>query len=225
MTTIGNITSQAVSNSAQDKTGLVQNYETFLTLLTTQLQNQDPMEPMDSSKFTEQLVQFSAIEQQIKSNEQLENLANMMTSSNALGVLNFVGTTVTVDGSRGNLSSYGSVDYSLESESAGSAEITIRNDAGDIVYNEADVSLTEGQQTFKWDGTDSSGNRMAPGTYWIQINAKDAEGAAISVDTDMTGVVDNVDLSSSQPMLIINGKSVPTSQIKSVARPTDSGTA
>ncbi len=225
MTTIGNITSQAISSSSKDKSGLVQNYETFLTLLTTQLQNQDPMEPMDSSKFTEQLVQFSAIEQQIKSNEQLENLAGMMTSSNALGVLNFVGTKVTIDGSRGDLKSWGSVDYKFESPSEGSAEITVRNDAGKIVFNQADVSITKGEQTFKWDGTDSSGNRLANGTYTIQIHAKDAEGTGILIDTDVTGVVENVDLSSSEPLLIINGQKVPTSQIKSVANATASEAA
>ena len=64
------------------------------------------MDPMDSSQFTEQLVQFSGVEQQIKSNEQLENLASMMTSSNALGVLNFVGTTVTIDGSQSYLNDF-----------------------------------------------------------------------------------------------------------------------
>ena len=56
---------------------LVQNYETFLSILTTQLQHQDPMDPMDSSQFTQQLVQFSSVEQQIRSNDQLENLANV----------------------------------------------------------------------------------------------------------------------------------------------------
>ena len=225
MTTIGNISSQAITQSSSDQSSLIQDYETFLTILTTQLQNQDPMEPMDSNQFTEQLVQFSSVEQQIRSNEQLENLASMMTSSNALGVLNFVGTTVTIDGSKGFLSNFGSVNYSFDSPGEGSAEITIRNEAGDIVYNQSELALTQGMQTFRWDGRDGSGNRMKNGTYSIQINAKDADGTDMNVVTDTTGRVDNVDLSTSEPMLIINDQRVPTSQIKYVTNGTTSGSA
>ena len=224
MTTIGNISSQAITSSSSDQQGLIQNYETFLTLLTTQLQNQDPMNPTDSNQFTEQLVQFSGVEQQIKSNEQLENLATMMTSSNALGVLNFVGTTVTVDGSQAQLTSFGSVNYGFTSPQEGTADITIRNASGNIVFNQTGVSLTEGDNTFRWDGRDSAGNRMGNGSYSIQITAQDADGTGMTVNTDTTGVVENVDLSSSEPMLIINDQRVPTSQIRSVARPTTSET-
>ncbi|PLW75615.1 flagellar hook assembly protein FlgD [Cohaesibacter celericrescens] len=216
MTTIGSITSQAVSAGTTDQADLIGNYETFLTLLTTQLQNQDPMEPMDSSQFTEQLVQYSAVEQQIKSNEQLENLASMMTSSNALGVLNFVGTTVTINGSQGYLSDFGSTNFAFSTSEKGTANITIRNEAGEIVSYQPDVSISSGEQSYKWDGTDGSGNRMGKGTYSIQIDAKDEDGNALSITSDTTGVVENVDLTSSEPMLLVNGQKVPTSQIKYV---------
>ena len=216
MTTIGNVTSQAPSVSRGDGAGLIQNYETFLTILTTQIQYQDPMEPMDSSQFTEQLVQFSSVEQQIKSNQQLENLTSMMTASNALGVLNFVGTNVKVDGSRGQLGSFDTVPFGFKASTAGSAEITIRNSNGEIVANFNEVEIKEGDQTFEWDGKDGSGNRLSPGTYSILISAKDANDKRISIDTDTTGIVQNVDLSGSEPMLIINGQRIPTSQVLSV---------
>ena len=216
MTTIGNITSQANTNSATDRSSLIQNYETFLNILTTQLQHQDPMEPMDSTQFTEQLVQFSSVEQQIRSNQQLEDLTSMFTNSNALGVLNFVGTTVTIDGSNAYLSDFGSVSYGFNSPETATAEITIRNVNGDIVANYTDVAVSAGAQSFRWDGTDGSGNRLGKGAYSIQINAADDDGNAVSVTTDTSGVVESVDLSSSEPMLIIDGRAIPTSQVRSV---------
>lgn len=216
MTSIGSIASQAVTGSATDAAGLVQNYETFLTILTTQIQHQDPMEPMDSTQFTQQLVQFSSVEQQIRSNEQLENLASMMTAANALAVLNFVGSTVTVDGAQAYLNTYGSSSYSFDASGAGNAEITISNANGQVVYSEQNVAIKSGEQTFLWDGTDDSGNRMAPGTYKISFNAKDTEGNKIDIETDTSGIVTNVDLSSSVPLLTVNGQTIQTSQVKSV---------
>lgn len=217
MTSIGSIASQAVTSASTDNTSLIKNYETFLTVLTTQLQHQDPMDPMDSSQFTQQLVQFSGVEQQIKSNEQLENLASMMTSSNALGVLNFVGTTVKVDGAQEQLSSHGTATYTFTADKAGSATITIRNANGEAVYSSSGVTIKEGEQTFNWSGTDNSGNRLPNGTYTITFDTKDDKGTSkIKIDTDTVGVVTDVDLSSAVPLLIVNGQPIQTSQIKSV---------
>ena len=64
-------------------TGLSNNYELFLSILTTQIQNQDPLDPTDSSKYTEQLVQYSSVEQQIRTNDQLSDLLQVMASSTA----------------------------------------------------------------------------------------------------------------------------------------------
>ncbi|SNY91117.1 flagellar basal-body rod modification protein FlgD [Cohaesibacter sp. ES.047] len=217
MTSIGSIIPQTSGSASKDADTLVQNYETFLTILTTQLQHQDPMDPMDSNQFTEQLVQFSGVEQQIRSNEQLENLANMMTSSNALGVLNFVGTTVTIDGSRAVLGEYGSASFAFDAESEGTADITITNENGQTIYSQTEVPISQGNQAFRWDGTDNAGNRMSRGTYSIKIDATDTNEDPIAIETDTTGVVENVDISSNEPMLLVGGQLIPTSQIKSVA--------
>ncbi|WP_319413015.1 flagellar hook capping FlgD N-terminal domain-containing protein [uncultured Cohaesibacter sp.] len=222
MTSIGSIASQAVTSSSTDNNSLMQNYETFLTVLTTQIQHQDPMDPMDSSQFTQQLVQFSSVEQQIKSNEQLENLASMMTSSNALGVLNFVGTTVKVDGAQSYLNDYGSTSYSFTADADGTANISIRNSDGEVVYNASNVSISDGEQTFTWSGTDNSGNRMPKGTYRITFDAETASGNEVNIETDTVGIVTDVDLSSSVPMLTVNGQTIQTSQIKSVGIDTSS---
>lgn len=218
MTTIGSVIPAGSSSSAvSDNNTLINNYETFLTLLTTQLRNQDPMEPMDSNQFTQQLVQYSAVEQQIKANEKLDNLAAMTTANNALSALNFVDKTVTIDGTRGYLNSSGKATFSFDAEQAGKARMIIRNANGDIVANVSNVSISKGSQTWDWKGTDAAGNRMPKGDYSVQIDATTTDGDAISINSDSTGTVTNVDVSSSEPMLTVNNQTIKMSQIKSVS--------
>src|SRR6187549_1912154 len=93
-------TGTASSNkTASDKTtGIADNFQTFLTLLTTQLQHQNPLDPLDTNQFTQQLVQFAGIEQQLKSNEQLKSLVALQKSAQSTEALIYVGQTVSVDG-------------------------------------------------------------------------------------------------------------------------------
>lgn len=217
MTTIGSITSNGSASATSDSNALIGNYETFLTILTTQLQHQDPMQPMDATQFTEQLVQYSTVEQQIKTNDQLENLAVMMTANNALSALNFVDTTVTIDGSKGYLQDYGDLDFTFSASDAGTATMVIRNENGEIVFAESDFSLTEGQQTYEWTGSGPNGARLSKGTYSIQIIAEDASGNKITIDSDVTGEVTNVDVSGTEPMLTVNDQIIRMSQIKSIS--------
>ena len=92
--TIGSITTDTASQAGSDRTTLAGNFNTFLTLITSQLQNQDPLSPMDSTQFTQQLVQFSAVEQQINGNKKLDQLIGLQSTANAYGAVGFVGTTI-----------------------------------------------------------------------------------------------------------------------------------
>src|SRR5471032_978065 len=105
MTAISSPVSSTVPASAAsstagvlDKTEIASNFTTFLQLLTTQLQNQDPLSPMDTNQFTQQLVQFAGVEQQMKSNDQLASLVKLQTTAQSTQALNFVGATAVVDG-------------------------------------------------------------------------------------------------------------------------------
>src|SRR5215204_7359614 len=106
-------TGTASSNkTASDKTtGIADNFQTFLTLLTTQLQHQNPLDPLDTNQFTQQLVQFAGVEQQLKSNEQLKALVEIEKSAQATQALIYVGHTVAVDGSSANFD--GSATWNL----------------------------------------------------------------------------------------------------------------
>src|SRR3954462_10749332 len=91
-------TSPAASATGVDKDTIAGNFQTFLTLLTTQLKNQNPLDPLDTNQFTAQLVQFAGVEQQLKQNDQLATLVSLQKTAQSTAALEFVGQTVAVDG-------------------------------------------------------------------------------------------------------------------------------
>src|SRR3954469_15793126 len=116
--------SQTASNAT---TGIADNLQTFLTLLTTQLQHQNPLDPLDTNQFTQQLVQFAGIEQQLKSNDQLKSLVAIEQSAQATQALVYVGSNVAVDGSKAQFDK--SATWNFKSDKDTSAQITITNAA------------------------------------------------------------------------------------------------
>src|SRR5215470_11913841 len=101
-TTQTSSSSSSSSSNLSSTTGstLAGNFQTFLTLLTTQLQNQNPLDPLDTNQFTQQLVQFAGVEQQLKTNTELKSLIDIEKSAQATQALVYVGNTVAVDGSK-----------------------------------------------------------------------------------------------------------------------------
>src|SRR3954469_14013120 len=96
----GTSTNASTTNtSSTAAAGIADNFQTFLTLLTTQLQNQNPLDPLDTNQFTQQLVQFAGVEQQLRQNDQLKTLIAIEKSSQSTQALVYVGNTVAVDGS------------------------------------------------------------------------------------------------------------------------------
>src|SRR6476659_4685135 len=121
------------TTSSTATTGIADNFQTFLTLLTTQLQNQNPLDPLDTNQFTAQLVQFAGVEQQLKSNDQLKSLIEIEKSAQSTQALVYVGNTVAVDGSKAQFDK--SATWNFNSEKDTSATITITNSAGQTAYS------------------------------------------------------------------------------------------
>ena len=145
----------ATSSSSSNKTAsIANNFQTFLTLLTTQLQHQNPLDPLDTNQFTAQLVQFAGIEQQMKQNEQLASLISIEKSAQSTQALVYVGNTVAVDGSKAQFD--GSATWNLKAPKDTNASITITNSAGQTVYS-GNYSLQQGNASFVWDGEDNDG--------------------------------------------------------------------
>ncbi|MCK1515047.1 flagellar biosynthesis protein FlgD [Bradyrhizobium sp. 190] len=208
------------NNTASEKTtGIADNFQTFLTLLTTQLQHQNPMDPLDTNQFTQQLVQFAGIEQQLKSNEQLKSLVEIEKSAQATNALIYVGNTVSVDGSKAAFDK--SATWNFQSEKETSATITITNSAGQTAYS-GNFALKKGGSSFVWDGKGNDGVQWPPGNYTLTATGKDSSGNTVAISTEVQGIVDSVDLTASPPLVSIGGQSYTTDKIKRVMRSTTS---
>jgi flagellar basal-body rod modification protein FlgD len=207
-------TAAAASQSAMSK--LSGNFDTFLKLLTTQLQNQDPTKPLDTNEFTQQLVQYSQVEQQIQTNDQLKNLLSSAASSASAATVGFLGQNVSVNGSTASLSKGAAQwTYSLPSD-ANNVQLNIMNSSGQTV-RVLSGDTGKGTHTVNWNGLDANGNKMSDGTYTLGISAKDSAGGAVSASTTATGKVDQITYDTSgTPQLIIGGKAYQTSSILAV---------
>jgi flagellar basal-body rod modification protein FlgD len=215
-----NTVTAAVNTSAAAtvaNTTLADNFTTFLQLLTTQLRNQNPLDPLDTNQFTQQLVQFAQVEQQLKSNTQLETLVSLQKATQATQALGYVGQTVAIDGQTSKLTSATGAGWSFNSPKPASATINIINSAGATVFSGA-YSLNSGIQNFVWDGRNNSGVKQPDGDYKLAITAKDATGQSVAVSTEIQGVVDSVDMAKSPPVLSVNNTEYALDRIKRVVR-------
>jgi flagellar basal-body rod modification protein FlgD len=206
------------STSATSSTGaansqkqLSTNFDTFLKLLTTQLQNQDPLSPMDSNQFTQQLVQFSQVEQQINSNQNLETLISLTKGQNSSFAVSYLGKTVTTtDGTGALQNGEAAWSYSVGNDAAKTV-LTISNARGKLVYV-GDGETAAGMHAFTWDGKDNGGKALPPGAYTLNVISAAGDGTPIATAVASQGVVNEVDLSGSEPMLMIGPMAVPLSK-------------
>lgn len=214
--------SSGTSSSMQQLTG---NFDTFLQLLTTQLQNQDPMNPMDSTQFTQQLVEFSQVEQQINTNSNLQNLIGLTEGNSGSAAVGYLGKNITITNGNGALIDDSSGDptptnwnYNLPSNAA-SVTFTVTNSSGQTVYTETDTDsghTNSGNDAFSWNGNDNNGNAQTPGTYTLNVNATGANGAAITPTISFTGAVSEISFQNGAPVLMIGTMAVPLSQVSSI---------
>jgi len=190
------------------------NFNAFLTLLTTQLQHQDPLSPLDTNQFTQQLVQFASVEQQINMNTSLSTLISLQQTAQATAALNFIGATVVVGGDTAQLAN-GQASWNFAVASPASATINVSNASGQLVYSTTQAAQP-GTQAFVWNGRNSVGNVMPAGLYTVSITATGANGQPVPVTTQVQGVVSGVNVNANPITLTVNGQSYPLNQITQV---------
>jgi flagellar basal-body rod modification protein FlgD len=203
------------SPSSSTSTTLAGNFQTFLTLLTTQLQNQNPLDPLDTNQFTQQLVEFASVEQQLKTNDQLTTLVSLQQTTQATQALGFVGKTAVVNGNTTALSN-SQAKWELNVPSSSDVSITIANSTGQAVFTGSYSATAGNNQPFTWNGQGNDGTQWPDGLYTMTATAADSSGNPVAVSTEVGGTVSSVDLTQTPPLLTINGQSYTVSQVKSI---------
>lgn len=225
MTTITSPSAAAASTAASttstsgiDSNAMIaSNFTTFLTLLTTQLKNQNPLDPLDTNQFTQQLVQFAQVEQQMKSNDQLTTLVSLEKNAQSTTALAYVGATVVVDGATAPLSN-GQANWTLNVTKPSTATVTIKDSTGQTAYT-GTFSVNPGNPAFTWDGRGNDGKLWPDGNYTLTATGLDANKQTVAISTEVQAMVDSVDLTQSPPLLSINGQNYTMDKIKKIVRP------
>lgn len=193
-------TTSSTSSSAMDSTE-------FLTLLVAQLENQNPLDPTDTTEFVNQLVSYASLAEQQETNSTLTDMLaafNSVISSNAVG---YMGHTVEAYGDTTSLEDGAATwGYSLDEEAA-DVTITIKDTDGNTVWEGAGET-DAGKHTFEWDGKATDGTQLPDGEYTMEVEATDADGASVYGYTTVIGTVDGVDSSSGETLLEIGGVTV-----------------
>jgi flagellar basal-body rod modification protein FlgD len=220
-TTTQSSSSSSTSTSASAANALASqqiagNFQSFLELLTTQLQNQNPLDPLDTNQFTQQLVEFAGVQEQINSNDSLATLVSLQQTAQSTQALTFVGKTATVSGSTTALSN-SSATWDLNIPSNCTMNISITNSTGQTVYSGTYSATAGNDQPFTWNGKGSDGTQWPDGQYKLTATATDSSGNSVGVTTQIQGVVSSVNLTQSPPLLTINGQSYTINQITGIS--------
>jgi len=217
MTTVTSATQQqnlsaSAGQAAASITGA--DFNMFLKLLTTQMQNQDPLDPMDTSEYTQQLVQYSQVEQSMQQTGVLRDILGRLTAADMAQASGFIGREAQFDSNVAGLSeSPAQWSYSLPRE-ASSITATVKDSAGRTIATRVLDAGDEGR--FSWDGTQPTGAAAPQGAYTLTIEALDSNGDAVPAEIRSLGVVDSVTSASGSVMLGVNGIEMPSSALISV---------
>jgi flagellar basal-body rod modification protein FlgD len=212
--------SSSSSSAASSATALANqqiagNFQSFLTLLTTQLQNQNPLDPLDTNQFTQQLVEFAGVQQQLNTNDSLATLVSLQQTAQSTQALGFVGKTAVVDGSTATvINSAATWDLNVPKDS--NLNITITSSTGQTAYSGTYAATAGDNQAFAWNGVGNDGTQWPDGQYKMTATAVDSTGNSVAITTQIQGTVSSVDLTQTPPLLTIDGQTYTVDQIRSI---------
>ena len=215
---ISGVGASSASSTSMTGARLADNFDTFLKILTTQLRNQNPLDPLDTNQFTQQLVQFSGVEQQLQTNQYLQAMMTSTQTASSAQAVSYIGKVVTAEGSRTELVN-GEAVWHFATDKAASITATVRDKDGNTVFVKTG-KVAQGESVFSWDGIGSDGRKKPDGSYSVTIEGRDSDGKLVNVATQMTGEVTGVDFSGSEPVLVVGGARVNLSSVMSVRQKT-----
>lgn len=188
----------------------------FMELLVAQIQNQDPLNPMDNTEFTSQLTQFTMLEELEAMNGKLDDNLLMGQSINNTAMLGLMGRSVTVEGNRIDVSGGEVSENMVASSAAGTARVEVTDETGHVVATYlADVEA--GLNDVSWDGRLADGTEAADGAYTITVTVADAAGNEVPFTTLMTGPVQGLRYENNLPVVMVGGLEFYVSEIYKVS--------
>ena len=203
------------AGGSQSTSIIGENFDTFLTLLTTQLQNQDPLSPLDTEQFTNQLTNFSQVEQAIATNSKLDALIGLQGTTQLNAGVAYIGKIAEAPGDQVILENgKGLFGYELPQE-ASQTTITILNQFGSVVTT-LSGNTSAGRHVFEWDGTDLVGDDVPDGSYEVLVTPLDAEGKTLNSSTTTFGRVSGVETQDGEVTLVLGTLSVDLDEVVSV---------
>jgi len=214
---ITSVTASATSASAAMKQSIGMDKDDFLTLLITQLQNQDPLDPMDGTEFMTQMAQLTEVEQAYNTNMNLENIMSALDNASSLSAASLVGKNVSAAGSQVALNAgEGAIlSYSVPS-SAEQVTVTIMDANGATVRTLTAGQTTPGTSSVSWDGRDADGNQLASGIYNVSVSGVNSAGNTVACQPLVTGRVEGISYAGTAVTMTVGGVTVPFNNILSV---------
>ncbi len=216
--TVSSTPTQPAASQALSKQTVTQ--DDFLKLLIAQLQNQDPLQPMDNQQFAVQLATFNSLEQLISINDKIGSLQTSQGATNQFNAASLIGKSITSNGNTVSLQpgSPSSIAYQLGAN-ASRVVVNVLDTSGALVRQILAGAQSAGDQSVQWDGKDAAGNAAPAGLYSFEVNAFDANGKQVTASGRIEGTVTGVKLDGSEPLLEIGALQVPLSAVASVSTP------
>jgi len=210
-------TATAAANTGAARTSLATNFDTFLNLLTAQLKNQDPLSPMDSTEFTQQLTQMTGVQQQLLTNDLLTSLLAAQNGGGLANGSNYIGKEVTAVWAADKLTD-GKASWSYElGADATKATLSVLDSTGKTVWTGPASELKTGTHDFTWNGKTTAGGQLSDGgVYTLKVSATNATGETVSSQVLMTGTVSGVELYDNVPYLNVGNTIIPLSTVISL---------
>lgn len=205
------------TNGLEDRTSSLLSADAFMKLLIAQLRNQDPQQPADSKEMITQLSQLSSVQELTNMRTQLENMTIATAGVSNQQAVGMVGRTVTASGDSARLDEMGQAEFGFNlGGPATSVEVTITNEAGEVVRTAQLGSMFPGERGFTWDGQTNQGTRAASGRYTITVKAVGENGQPVTSSTDVRGTVSGISYENGYPELIVGARRVMMGSIQQI---------